>query len=195
LLPVPACLRNVVYYYQRDQPLAVSFGRFDVGDTTQAAVHAYQASPSAVCTTQTGQYSDEPASNRIALDCRYSDGFSRFTFTPALIAGPLRLRRTFDADHGIPGTTASASAAEVRVNGVRAGWFPPAATNRARRWQEQEILLANMPGSGVLHFEIEPIVDANAAGFGESAWELLGGWVDPVFSDTFDGSVQRQKTR
>ncbi|MEZ5461377.1 DUF2961 domain-containing protein [Dokdonella sp.] len=190
-LPVPTCLRSVVYRYQGSRPLAVSLGRFEVGDAIQAARYHYQASPWANCATQSGQYSNEPPRNRTALDCRYSEGLSRFAFTPPQIAGPLRLRRTFDAAYGIPGTLASASAAEVRVNGVRAGWFPPAAANRARRWQEQEVLLADLPGASQLEFEIVPESGSHAAGFGESAWELLGGWVDPVFSDTFDGSGVR----
>lgn len=193
-LPVPMCARRVIYRYHRDQPLTVSYGRFEIGDVTQAAAHDYQPSSSAVCGIQSGQYSDEPPSERLAMDCRYDSGFSRFTFNPAVVAGPLRLRRTFDAAYGIAGTSASAHAAEVRVNGVSAGWFPPTVVNRARRWQEQEVLLPGSISSGELQFMIVPLPHINSEGFGESAWELFGGWVDPIFSANFDGSDSRRST-
>jgi hypothetical protein len=193
--PVPMCARRVVYRYRRDKALSVSYGRFEVGDSEQAAAHAYQASASAVCGTQSGQYSDEPPSERAAMDCRYDSGFSSFTFNPAASAGPLRLRRTFDAAYGIAGSLASASAAEVHVNGVSAGWFRPASVNRTRRWQEQEILLPEFINAGELHFTVAPQFDSHSDGFGESAWELLGGWVDTIFSASFDAPESRFKAQ
>lgn len=187
-LPVPTCVRHVVHQYRRDQPLTVSLGRFELGDPAQAAAHDYQAPPSAVCVVQSGRYSDEPPTMRMATDCRYAQGSSRFTFRPLEVVHPLRLRRTFDAAHGAVGAMASSAAAEVRVNGTTVGMFPPATANPDRRWQEQEIMLAAMPIAGTLRFEILPILDGRADEFGESAWELSGGWVDPVFLDTFDDS-------
>jgi hypothetical protein len=193
--PVPMCARRVVYRYHRDQAQTVSYGRFEVGDSGQAAAHVYQASASALCGTQSGQYSDEPPSQRVAMDCRYDSGFSSFTFNPAAIAGPLRLRRTFDAAYGIAGSSASASAAEVHVNGISAGWFPPASVNRTRRWQEQEILLPELINPGELHFTVTPQIDFHSDGFGESAWELLGGWVDSIFTASFDAPDSRSKAQ
>jgi hypothetical protein len=193
--PVPMCARRVIYRYHRDQALTVSYGRFEVGDAAQAAAHTYQASPSALCSMQSGLYSDEPPSARMAVDCRYASGFSSFTFSPVAMAGPLRLRRTFDAAYGMAGSSASASAAEVRVNGVSVGWFPPASVNRTRRWQEQEIQLPEFINTGELHFTVAPLVDSNSDGFGESAWELLGGWVDPLFSADFEAPDSRSRAQ
>jgi hypothetical protein len=193
--PVPMCARRVLYRYHRDQALTVSHGRFEVGVPGQAAAHAYQVSASALCATQSGLYSDEPPSERVAVDCRYESGTSSFTFNPVAIAGPLRLRRTFDAAYGIAGSLASASAAEVHVNGVSAGWFPPASVNRTRRWQEQEIQLPESVNAGELHFTVAPLFDSRSDGFGESAWELLGGWIDPLFSASFEAPDSRSKAQ
>ena len=186
-LPVPMCARRVVYRYHRQQPLTVSHGRFEVGDVTQRQAHGWQTSPAAVCGIQSGLYSDEPPSARVAMDCRFNLGFTSFTFNPVERSGPLRLRRTFDAAYGDPGRVAAQAAAVVHVNGVVVGMFPPARADPARRWQEQEILLAEIADPGALHFSVTPIFDEHAEGFGESAWELLGGWVDSIFSDAFDG--------
>ncbi len=188
LLPIPMCARRVVYRYRREQPLTVSYGRFEVGDAIQSAAHQWQTSLSAVCGNQSGQYSDEPPTTRVAMDCHFNLGSTSFAFNPLQKSGTLRLRRTFDAAYGETGLLASQAGAEVRANGLIVGMFPPAAANPSRRWQEQEILLAEIPGSGELQFVISPIFDGHADGFGESAWELLGGWVDAIFSDSFDGS-------
>lgn len=187
LLPVPMCVRRVVYRYHRDQPLVVSYGRFEVGDSAQREAHDWQTSPSAVCGIESGQYSDQPPSNRVAMNCHSNLGQTRFTFDPAQRSGTLRLRRTFDAAYGAPGTLAAQAAAEVRVNGITVGVFPPAYASPSRRWQEQEILLAQTPDVGALVFTVSPIFDAHSDGFGESAWELLGGFVEHIFSSGFDG--------
>ena len=165
----------------------VSHGRFEVGDAVQRQAHAWQTSPAALCSIKVGQYSDEPPSQRVAMDCRFQSGDTRFTFNPAERSGPLRLRRTFDAAYGDPGRLAAQAAAVVHVNGVAVGIFPPARADLTRRWHEQEILLAEIPQAGALHFTISPVFDSYADGFGESAWELLGGWVDGIFSATFEG--------
>ncbi|MEP6880607.1 MAG: DUF2961 domain-containing protein [Dokdonella sp.] len=189
LLPIPTCARRVVYSYFRARPLTVSYGRFEVGDAVQRDAHDWQTSPSAVCGMQSGQYSNEPPAMRVAMDCHFGAGSTRFKFTPSERTGPLRLRRTFDAAYGQAGAVASQAAAEVRVNGVMVGMFPPVTSNASRRWQEQEILLAEIPGTGALEFTVSPLFDGHADGFGESAWELMGGWVDRIFSDNFDNPV------
>jgi hypothetical protein len=193
--PVPMCARRVVYRYHRDQPLTVSYGRFEIGDAVQRQAHDWQPSPWAICGVESGEYSDEPPTSRIALDCRTRLGFTEFTFKPSERSGSLRLRRTFDAAYGDPGRLAAQFAAEIRVNGVSAGTFPPAYADRSRRWQEQEILLPAFPGDGELRFTIIPIFEPIADVFGESAWELLGGWVDPIFSATFDGPDSGSKAK
>ena len=186
LLPIPMCARRVVYRYHRQQPLTVSYDRFEVGDADQRNAHDWQTSPSALCSTKSGQYSDEPPTTRTAMDCHFNLGTTRFSFKPLQRSGPLRLRRTFDAAYGEAGTVAAQAAAEVRVNGDIVGIFPPVSANASRRWQEQEILLAEIPATGDLEFTVSPLFDSHSDGFGESAWELLGGWVDSIFADSFD---------
>jgi len=99
---------------------------------------------------------------------------------------PLRLRRTFDVSAGSPGETAGAPAAEIRVDGVVAGRFPPAIANPLRRWQQQDALLDPAVGAGPHDFEIVPEFTASAPVFAESAYALSGGWKDAIFADGFD---------
>ncbi|HET9032200.1 MAG TPA: DUF2961 domain-containing protein [Dokdonella sp.] len=193
--PSPMCARRVIYRYHRDHPLTVSYGRFEVGDAAQRQAHDWQPSPWAICGVESGEYSDEPPSSRTALNCYTNLGFTRFTFRPTERSGSLRLRRTFDAAFGEPGRLAAQFAAEVRVNGVSVGTFPPAHADRSRRWQEQEILLPIIPGNGELHFTVSLLYEPIAAVFGESAWELLGGWVDPIFTANFDGTDSRRQAQ
>jgi len=40
-----------------------------------------------------------------------------------------------------------------------------------------------------LDIEIVPEFSATASSFSESAWELRGGWVDPIFVDGFDSAA------
>jgi hypothetical protein len=121
------------------------------------------------------------------MECRYTNGSSRFRFSLSEPGSALRLRRTFNAAYGIPGERVSAPPAEVRVNGVLAGMFPPAASNPARRWQQQEILLAALPPAGDVAIAVTPLFSVEADSFGESAWALRGAWVDHIFRATFDG--------
>src|SRR5690606_27145933 len=59
-LPIPMCVRRVVYRYHHESPLMVSHGRFEVGDVVQSQIHDWQTSTAAVCALQSGHYSDEP---------------------------------------------------------------------------------------------------------------------------------------
>lgn len=195
VLPLPMCARRVIYRYHREQPLNVSYGRFEVGDVAQRQAHDWQPSPWAECAIASGDYSDEPPSSRAALNCQTRLGSSQFTFNPVERSGALRLRRTFNSAYGDPGRLAAQVAAEVRVNGVKVGLFPPARADWARRWHEQEILLSPIPGGGELRFTITPIFESYAEGFGESAWELLGGWVDSIFSASFDDLAAKSKAQ
>ncbi|HET7924857.1 MAG TPA: hypothetical protein VFL30_08150, partial [Rhodanobacteraceae bacterium] len=99
---------------------------------------------------------------------------------------PLRLRRTLDVSAGSPGEIAGAPAAEIRVDGVVAGRFPPAIANPLRRWRQQEALLDPPVGAGPHDFEIVPEFTAAAPVFAESAYELSGGWKDAIFAGGFD---------
>jgi D-arabinan exo alpha-(1,3)/(1,5)-arabinofuranosidase (non-reducing end) len=183
--PVPTCARTVVHSYRAPQPLIVGYDRFDVGTAT-AAAHAYAPPAGATCATASGAFEDEPPTPRSATACSYAAGSSRFAFDVAGAVAPLRLRRTFDAAAGMPGEIAGAPAAEIRINGVVAGWFPPAIANPLRPWQQQEALLDAAVGTGALDIEIVPEFTAFAPRLAESAWELSGGWKDAIFADGFD---------
>jgi hypothetical protein len=102
---------------------------------------------------------------------------------------PLRLRRTFDTGAGVPGAIAGSPAARILVDGQVVGWFPPAAANPARRWEQQEAVLALDAPASSIEFEIAPVFDATSAGFGESAWEVRGGWIDAIYADGFEADI------
>jgi len=118
--------------------------------------------------------------------CTYAAGSSHFQFRVDAGTPPLRLRRTFVVDAGVPGEIAGAPAAEIFVNGLSAGWFPPAIANPDRSWQQQEALLDAASNASVLDIEIVPAFAPYASGFSESAWELRGGWKDSIFADGFE---------
>jgi hypothetical protein len=174
-----ACANGVVLAYLQPQPLLVAYARFDLGTAT-ADAHAYASGSGAVCAEATGRFADEPPSSRSATHCRYAGGRSRFRFDPPSRAAPLRLRRVFDAG-------AASVAAQVFVNGIAAGWFPYASADPARRWTEQDLVLAGnaYAASGALQIEVVPEFVAPGDRFDESAYALSGGWVDTVFADGF----------
>jgi hypothetical protein len=116
--------------------------------------------------------------------CRHR-GTSRFRFRVADAAPPLQLVRVFDAGGGDPGNEAGAPAARILVDGDEVARFAPVIANPARRWQRDAVFLDLPPSPGALEFEVV-VEPANAAAFGESAWELLGGWTDRVFADGFE---------
>ncbi|HJT97107.1 MAG TPA: DUF2961 domain-containing protein [Rhodanobacteraceae bacterium] len=183
--PVPTCVRALVHAYRAPRASVVAYDRFDVG-TASADAHAYVPAEGASCAAASGTFEDEPPTTRTAIVCASSAGSSRFVFDVADAVPPLRLRRTFDASMGSPGDIAGAPAAEIRVDGVAAGAFPPAIANPLRRWQQQEALLDPVVGPGPHTFEIVPEFTDAAPYFTESQWELAGGWKDAVFADGFD---------
>jgi hypothetical protein len=186
--PVPTCARAVVHAYRMAQAAVVPYDGFEVGGAA-AAAHAYVLPAGATCATASGTFEDEPPTSRTASVCSYASGSSHFRFEVDDAVPPLRLRRTFDAGSGLPGETAGAPAAEIRLNGVVAGWFAPSIANPLRRWQQQEALLDPSVGAGVFDFEIVPEFSVDAPVFGESAWELSGGWKDAIFADGFDAAA------
>lgn len=183
---LPMCIRHVVHRYRQARPLSVRVARFDVATPQAVDAHAHELPANATCSVHAGTYADEPPSARSAGVCRYASGTSRFTFQLPEAVSMLRLRRTFDGTGGTPGTTAGAPAAEVRIGGSPVGWFPPAASDPLRRWQEQEIVLGGAHGPGPLALEIVPQFSAHAAMHNESAWELRSSWIDTIHVDGFD---------
>lgn len=188
-LPAPTCARTVVHAYRRAQPLMVAYDAFEIGDAAAAAAHAYAGANTATCALVNSLFEDEPPSARNALACAYASGSSQFRFRVEDAEPPLRLRRTFDAGNGTPGDTAGAAAAEIRINGVTAGWFAPSIANPARRWQQQDAALDIAAGTSVFDIQIVPAFGAATPVFGESRWELAGGWKDAIFVDGFDTSM------
>jgi hypothetical protein len=187
--PVPTCARTIVHAYRAPRASVVAYDRFDVG--TAADAHAYAPPPGASCTSEKGTFEDEPPTKRSASVCAYAAGASRFVFDVADAEPPLRLRRTFDVAAGSPGQTAGAPAADILVDGVVVGRFPPAIANPPRRWQQQEALLDPALGAGRHEFEIVPDFTATAPRMAESAFELSGGWKDAIFSGGFEPFVLR----
>ena len=179
---LPMCVRNVVWAYAASASV-VSYDHFEVGDPLAASRHEWQPPTGTACTNLSSAFGDEPSTPRSAQVCSYTSGVSRFSFSPQSAASPLRLRRTFDAAQ--PG-----QAADVLVNGAVAGRFSYTAANAARRWQQQDIPLDTPANAGTFDIEIHPRFGGTdgAALFTESAYELLGGTVDPVFAAGFDGA-------
>jgi hypothetical protein len=183
--PVPTCARTIVHAYRTPRASVVAYDWFDVG-TASADAHAYTPPTGADCRSESGMFEDEPPTMRSANVCAYSAGASRFAFDIADAAAPLRLRRTFDGAAGSPGETAGAPAADILVDGVVVGRFPPAIANPVRRWQQQEALLDSSLGAGPHDFEIVPDFTAAAPRMAESRFELSGGWKDAIFAAGFE---------
>lgn len=183
---VPMCARHVLFGYRVPRASTVRLAQFDVGSAAATALHAYVPPPGAVCSPLQAQFVDEPPTARDAIVCRSGSGSSTFRFNVNAAAHGLRLRRIVDAGDGVPGTIAGAPSATVRINGIEAGTFPPVASNPLRRWQQQEILLAEIPHAGALEIAIAPQSGAHAAMHSESQWELRGAWIDAIYSDGFD---------
>jgi len=183
--PSPMCARTVVHSYRTAQPSMVVYDAFEIA---AAAVHAYSSPAGAVCESVASTFEDEPPTSRTAVACRYASGSTHFHFHMPSDGQALRLRRTFDAGHGTPGSIAGSAAATVFINGVQAGAFAPVIANPARRWQQQDVLLDVAAGATSLDFEIVPQFSAPTPVFDESRWELLGTWVDLLFADGFDPS-------
>jgi len=184
--PVAACARRVVYAYRRPAPLQIAYDAFEIGDATAAAAHDHVAAPDAQCASLSALFESEPPLSRNALACAGTSGAIYFGFHAGEWNPPLRLRRTFDVGAGNPGVVAGSAGARIFVNGVLAGSFAPVSSDPVRRWQQQDAPLDVPVGSGTLDIDIVPDVSAHAPVFGESRWELRGGWRDAIFANGFD---------
>jgi hypothetical protein len=185
--PVPTCARATFFTYATDRPSRITYDRLEVGDPLQAAAHRYMPPPEAVCEPLDDNYASEPPLPRRATVCRYTRGVSRFRMHVGEPAASMRLRRTFDAGLGMPGSSVGSPPATIFVNGIEAGWLPPAVANPLRRWQEQEVPLSLAAPSPDLDIEVVPDFDAFPQGtFTESAWEVGGSWRDTIHADGFD---------
>jgi len=184
--PVAACARRVVYAYRQATPLQIAYDAFEVGDAGAATAHEHVSAPDAQCQSLSAMFEGEPPSSRSALVCAGTSGAVHFSFHVADGNPPLRLGRTFDAGSGSPGVVAGSAGARIFVNGVLAGSFAPAASNPVRRWQQQDAPLDVPSGSGTLDIDVVPDVSVHAPTFGESRWELRGGWRDAIFADGFE---------
>jgi|GEM_PF-922085 len=184
--PIAACARRVVYAYRRATPLQIAYDAFEIGDAAAAEAHDHVAAPDAQCQPLSATFEGEPPIPRSALACAGTSGAIRFAFRPGGWNPPLRLRRTFDAGSGSPGAIAGSAGARIFVNGTPAGSFAPVASNPVRRWQQQDAPLDVPAGSGTFEIDVVPDVSAHAPLFGESRWELRGGWRDAIFADGFE---------
>ncbi|MBN8726171.1 MAG: DUF2961 domain-containing protein [Xanthomonadales bacterium] len=180
---VPMCMDTVARGYRRQARSLVPVARLEAGDPAAVARYGYAPAAGADCASLEGRFSDAAASARSARVCRSTGGESRFRMKLAEAAPVLRLRRVVDA--ATPG-----QAAQVRINGVPAGSFPPVRPDAIRRWQEQDAPLAVPPGATVLDIRIEPMWGAHgdAGVFTESSYELWATPGDLVFGSGFEAS-------
>lgn len=188
--PVAACARRVVYAYRLAAPLQIAYDAFEIGDAAAAAAHDHVAAPGAQCQSLNATFEGEPPLPRSALACAGASGAIHFRFDVAEWNPPLRLRRTFDVGAGDPGVVAGSAGARVFVNGVLAGSFAAVASNPVRRWQQQDAPLDVPAGVDTLDIDVVPDFSMHAPSFGESRWELRGGWKDAIFADDFDDALE-----
>ncbi len=145
---LPMCHRSVTYYYHAPRPLTRELDQVIVGDPTSATLHAY-TDGAATCEPVTGQYLDEPPTDRTATVCE-STGSAAFRLEAQVPGRPVVLERLVDASLG-------GQVAEILVNGEAAGTFDPVPANPDRRWFEQTTVLpARVIDSETLQFEIVP---------------------------------------
>lgn len=178
------CMDSVAYGYHTDQRALVPLARLEVGNPNDVQRYAYQPAPGASCAVLSAHYADAASTQRSRTVCDASSGSSSFHISLAEQSDTLRLRRVVDA--GSPG-----QAAKIVINGVAAGYFPPARPDSVRRWQEQDAPLAVAPGTTELDISIVPLWGAHgdAGSFTESAYELWAVPGDLIYANGFEPSA------
>ncbi|QBB71984.1 DUF2961 domain-containing protein [Pseudolysobacter antarcticus] len=179
---VPTCANVVFYGYGQRQVLLSPYAQFDVGAANASSRFGYQHPVSATCSALNGaNYESEPPTSRSATSCHLVDGSSSFHFDLPMSAIPLRLRRVLDVQMAsVP--------AQIKVNGVTAGYFPYAAADPLRYWQDQDAPLSGVAAGSSFAIEVIPLFGAPSAAtqFSESAYALWGAPTDGIFRDGFD---------
>jgi hypothetical protein len=144
---VGAMYSSVAFYYQQARP-GLRLDALDVGDAADEARHEYRAEPAGAPLELTSRFEASGALAPLADRGRDVERGSRFVMRVPQGASRLRLRRLFDQSRR--------QAAEVWVNGQRAGAWVATATNTEQRWADDDLLLPAgvMGGSTTLRFEI-----------------------------------------
>ncbi len=179
---VPTCANVVFYGYAQRQALLSPYAQFDIGAANAGSKFGYQPPGSATCSALNGAtYESEPPISRSATSCHLFDGSSSFHFDLSAPATPLRLRRVLDVQ-------AASAPAQIKVNGVVAGYFPYAAADPLRYWQDQDAPLSGVVAGSSFTIEVIPLFGAPGAAtqFSESAYALWGAPMEVVFRDGFD---------
>ena len=127
-----ASYSSVAYYYERPSRLRRSDG-LDVGDRDDESRHDYEVEPRGEITTLASRF--EGPLGRAPLEETGRLVGRRSRFRVALAAGhrAVRIRRLYDQEHR--------QAAEIWVDGERAGVWSTSTTNGERRWADADYLL------------------------------------------------------
>jgi hypothetical protein len=160
--------RTVAFYYLRRPAGLVRRDVLDLGVAASRQSHCYSADGPQSVAPLTGAYEGEPPVSLAGSALYRGPGAAQFVLRGA--TGPrLRIRRRYDAGWAW-------QRAEVFVNGLPAGAFPPSEANPFRRWRETELDLP--AGEGDLHVSVVALPDpvSGAVPFTESAYEL---WTGP----------------
>ncbi len=134
--------RIVAYYYQRPTPRLVRSDVLDLGDTESRAAHGYTVIGEHTTQSLEGLFEGEPPEELKASGVYRPMGRSQFVLRADPRARSWKLRRRFDAGLG-------SQQADVYINGVLAGRFPPVPQNVSRRWYEIDIELPRSVGDTI----------------------------------------------
>lgn len=148
--------RTVAYYYSRPESALAPVDRLDLSDQASRGAHAYSVAASdAACGAFISRFEGGPlvAPEESATSCSYASSGGRDTFTLRRTGttGTVRLCLRLDAGQANP-------AADVYLNGARAGAFPFQEANPFRRLREVDLDLPPgvVAGATALFFEIVP---------------------------------------
>jgi hypothetical protein len=159
--------RTVAYYYLRKGAGLVRRDLLEVGSAASRQDHDYTADGPWAVKRVKGAFEGEPPASLIGAVLVRPPGAASFVLRGA--TGPrLRIRRRFDAGTAAP-------RADVYVNGVFAGAFPPSEANHFRRWREGDLDI--LAGAGDLAVSVVAFPDSasGASLFTEAAYELWSG--------------------
>lgn len=167
---LPLRARTVAYLYDRAGAALVPLASVDPGDPASLAASAYRAEGAPECGPLSSGWPGGSDTVTVTA-CRREGGESTFRLRlPPPGVGRLRLRRRLDA--GTPGQEA-----EVLLDGVRAGSFPPVEANPWLRLREADL---DVPPAAVpartreVTVTVRPVPRGWSPAFTEAGWELFG---------------------
>ena len=173
----PLCQSVNVYYFQTPQSTQIPVATLVIGDAASVQAANYLPAADAQCGAQSGTFGDEPPTAATYRVCAGAQA-SRFILRTPEAGTAFRLRRTYDAALASVG----GQAAQVWINGVRAGAFGPIQANTARRWTQQDVDVRLAAPATQLDIEIRP----QGGPASEAMYTLFATPGDAIFADGFD---------